>query len=324
MTLPRGPKIVVVEFVEGCLQGCRFCGIHAIRPPGIGGFNFMRPETLHRVAQGILDAGWMCVVDVSGHGEPTMHPEWHEMLLWLCANLSGKQISKTHPEKTLVDVVLTTGGGGLLARQNSVPRLLELFGAGLSALAVGDYWGSETAARMLELGPYIAQLSDAQFGWYPDYRVLNPYEKDKPKRVVMMRSPPAIHYSHRLAWSNQAGAAAPIVDPPKISVCHRPWLEMFVRWDGEVVLCAEDWHGEFRAGSVLDKTVEEVWHGSALDAVRRRLWLTRAGIGPCSRCSRKMSSSGLEFPGTEDVWSLQALEEAQASPPLSPKWRSET
>jgi hypothetical protein len=54
-----------------------------------------------------------------------------------------------------------------------------------------------------------------------------------------------------------------------VSVCFYPWAALSVLWDGRAVTCCMDYNGVQGVGDLNFQTVEEVWNGPALSAVRK-------------------------------------------------------
>jgi len=66
-------------------------------------------------------------------------------------------------------------------------------------------------------------------------------------------------------------------------ICERPFTKSYIRCNGDVVLCCEDWRYDAVLGNLEEETIEEVWTGTASRAARRAL-LDGRPAGPCARC----------------------------------------
>ena len=73
--------------------------------------------------------------------------------------------------------------------------------------------------------------------------------------------------------------AGPAPDP----VCVRPFAKAYLRWDGALVGCCEDWRYGRVLGDARRQPLEEVWNGEAYRRWRRSLLEGRTP-GPCGRC----------------------------------------
>lgn len=70
--------------------------------------------------------------------------------------------------------------------------------------------------------------------------------------------------------------------------CALIWQKMVVDWDGDIVLCCDDWNHSTVLGNLKKQTIEEVWEGEKLKKIReahvRGEFLK---IPLCSQCNKK-------------------------------------
>jgi radical SAM protein with 4Fe4S-binding SPASM domain len=50
--------------------------------------------------------------------------------------------------------------------------------------------------------------------------------------------------------------------------CALIWLKMVVDWNGDVVLCCDDWNHSIILGNLKKQTIEEIWEGDKLKKIR--------------------------------------------------------
>ena len=60
---------------------------------------------------------------------------------------------------------------------------------------------------------------------------------------------------------------------------------MTIDWNGDVLLCVQDWNKRIKLGNLNFQTLLEVWYSSELAKWRRRLIQGRRSKLPCSRCN---------------------------------------
>jgi len=70
--------------------------------------------------------------------------------------------------------------------------------------------------------------------------------------------------------------------------CALVWQEMVVDWDGNVVLCNNDWNHSAVLGNLKKQTIEEIWKGDKLKKIREahikgEFWK----VPLCSDCNKK-------------------------------------
>ena len=91
-------------------------------------------------------------------------------------------------------------------------------------------------------------------------------------------------------WAGQVPLAqlALAPPPPQLSTpCKMPWTELTVLWDGAVVPCANFYERDGAIGDLSTQTLDEVWNGPALAALRAaHLTDTVAAVPVCASCPR--------------------------------------
>lgn len=70
--------------------------------------------------------------------------------------------------------------------------------------------------------------------------------------------------------------------------CALIWQKMVVDWNGDVVLCCDDWNHSTVLGNLKKQTIEEIWKGERLRKIReahikREFWK----VPICSGCNKK-------------------------------------
>ncbi|MEJ1938682.1 SPASM domain-containing protein, partial [Nostoc sp. NIES-2111] len=90
-----------------------------------------------------------------------------------------------------------------------------------------------------------------------------------------------------LKLTNRAGAVS-VGNQDEIDAgrpCGYPAYEMLVDWNGDVLLCPQDWSKKVKFGNLGMQTILEVWTSRAMGKRRRQLMRGRAGLSPCSSCN---------------------------------------
>jgi len=70
--------------------------------------------------------------------------------------------------------------------------------------------------------------------------------------------------------------------------CNLIWQRMIVDWNGEVVLCCDDWNHSIILGNLKKQNIEEIWRGDKLKKIREahikgEFWK----IPICSECNKR-------------------------------------
>jgi len=75
--------------------------------------------------------------------------------------------------------------------------------------------------------------------------------------------------------------------------CALPFRQMAVHWDGTVMICCNDWRGEYYCGNILKEGVEAIWQGPAMGAAREMLYRGKREMRPCKGCDHRSFRVGL-------------------------------
>ena len=307
------PFSVQVELVEGCNLRCPFCGLQGIRAEGPNkNFKYMDPSTLHYLMTQIVDLRWNPRIEFAMHGEPTMHPNYCDM------------IRKAHEAAPNLQLMMTSNGGGLL-RGDPVDNIVGLFQAGLRILALDEYDGINIVSKIRARTADIAGKGYSVFE-YPKEPGGNPHRRVKDQFVTLMQDPSKADNGTHALIVNHCGAAFPKNDKQVGKRCHRPFRELSVRWDGNVAICCNDWRGEYKCGNTNTDGVAAIWDGLRMDAARRKLYRGERDFGPCAGCDARSYRVGLlpdpmghdEMP-PPDAETARVIEYALEGPSYTPK-----
>lgn len=68
--------------------------------------------------------------------------------------------------------------------------------------------------------------------------------------------------------------------------CHLPFYQMLILFNGDAILCTEDWNRATVGGNVKTSSLREIWNSKKMNETRRLLLRKRyEEIGACQKCS---------------------------------------
>ena len=67
--------------------------------------------------------------------------------------------------------------------------------------------------------------------------------------------------------------------------CNLPWRKMTVTWDGDVVPCCYDYNKKFVLGNIREQSLEEIWNGPMMQALRQEFNSNHVTNALCKNCS---------------------------------------
>lgn len=200
-----------------------------------------------KIADELHELDYQGAVVLCGFGEPLLHPEIVDF------------VAQFGRHKLRIEIV--TNGDKL-----TVPLIEALVAARASYFLVSMYDGPEQRPKLESLfatadcGSEMYALRDRWHGEEVDYG---------------------------LKLTNRAGAInvgnQPAVDRSR--ACFYPAYELSIDWNGDVLLCVQDWHKRVRFGNVAQQSLWEIWTSPAMHKRRMRLIDGNRDQPPCSGCN---------------------------------------
>ena len=234
-----------LNVTELCNRQCVFCP--RIDPNVYPNQNlFMSLDLVEKIGGELRALNYEGAVVLSGFGESLLHPQILHLVKALGPPL--------HTE-------LVTNGDRL-----TVELIKQLFRAGLSFIAVSVYDGREQLDRLGDMFA-LAGCDGSRYllrdRWHgPDQ-------------------------DFGLKLTNRAGTVDAGNQPPvsKDGHCFYPSYAAMVDWNGDVLLCVQDWNKRVRFGNLNYQRLLEIWMNKDLSERRARLALSGRHCEPCNKCN---------------------------------------
>ena len=87
--------------------------------------------------------------------------------------------------------------------------------------------------------------------------------------------------------TNRAGTID-IGNQPKVSVdkpCFYPSYSMTIDWNGDVLVCMQDWNKKIKFGNIQANTLLEIWKNKIYSKYRMSLIKGSRKLSPCNKCN---------------------------------------
>ena len=162
---------------------------------------------------------------------------------------------KNHSPRMFLDI---TSNGRLL----TLEKADELFATGLDNLNVNDY-RSDRDKNPAGITENVRLVAEA-------------YENN-PKLTIQFR-----RIDERLP--NYGGNIPQSFDKSEFGFCNFPFRKIVVAYNGDVLLCCNDFLYSTEFGNVMKKRIDECWHDRRFNNVRLAL-LQKRRIGLCAQCN---------------------------------------
>ena len=266
------PNIVQIEAVQGCNRRCSFCGTAGIERK----IYTAKEATIIQTCELIRKAKLNCRILLAGHGEPTLHPDIVRIV---------KIVRRMLPDNT---IHLFTNGTTI---EKNPALVSSLFEAGLNDLVfdeysdhrVGEFVRNDSTCRKYE----IMQQGPG----HPLFCGKNP----RTKRICIV--PPIDAGDNTTSRKLNAHCGAGMRPPakPLTARCTIIFRDFFVRWDGNVAICCNDFRGEYYVTNINEcHSFEEAYFHPRLESARRYLFAKdRGAIHPCDVCNAIAIRPGL-------------------------------
>ncbi|PWJ88379.1 radical SAM family protein [Mesorhizobium loti] len=76
--------------------------------------------------------------------------------------------------------------------------------------------------------------------------------------------------------------------------CWYAGYQLMLDWNGDVLLCPQDWHKVVRFGSAAHEHLLDIWTSPAMRKRRMQLLRSREGLSPCGGCNSDGCKHGVE------------------------------
>ena len=282
------PYTVKIELVRGCNRSCSFCGTNGIDKK----LKFMSKDTLVKAITLIKESGYNPRILLDGRGEHTLHPNFYEMV----------RVIKGIMPKCYIQIL--TNGWSVNHKKHAIPKMLA---AGINDITLDEYFDSHFDPEFIqeEIDLYTRKTGNKvdlyiMGNGVPMY---GPKNGNK-RRVVIVPDIEAGQICLSRKLTNQCGAGMPPSDECQYKTCTRVFREVPIRYDGNMVLCCQDFRDQFIIGNVHDvETFDELWRSDRFEAARRILYHDCRTFFPCNICNLIPIRPGLipDHLGKEDM-----------------------
>lgn len=270
------PWTVKIEFTRGCNLACKFCPTAVL--PYSKDKQYLDPDLCRLIAEQVAEVLPDGRIELTMRGEPTLNPDVLKNLEILRQVLPYMQIS------------MFTNGVLFFKYPEMMKELIE---AGVNILNIDCY--NNTYKRFHDL--VLKSFNGKGYAKLEDFRRFSAYKRH-PRghflRVVnlvpdIQEGEVDVRQIH-----NNAGNVDPdylkslpgykFPSLPLQKQCARPFRELVVTYDGDLVICCHDWRAECVLGNVNDSTLHDLWYGKMHHEILKSLYKKDRSGKPCNKC----------------------------------------
>jgi radical SAM protein with 4Fe4S-binding SPASM domain len=248
-----------LNLTELCNRLCVFCP--RIDPDLYPNQNLhMSLELVHRLAAELGELSYQGGIVLCGFGEPMLHPRLLEV------------VEAFGPD---IRVELVTNGDKLTAEMAK-----KLRSAGLDYFVVSMYDGPEQREHFDQV------FTEASIS--PEYYILR-------DRWHSEEDDFGLKLTNRGGTINVGNQDSIAPTHP----CYYPAYSMTLDWNGDALLCVQDWNKRIKAGNTFQQSLMEIWTSPTLMKYRDRLFRGKRTMAPCKNCNADGTLHGFNH---RDVW----------------------
>lgn len=279
----EAPFSIQIELTKGCNLQCSFCGINGFQEKPNTNLQFMTIDTATTIAEEIDFSGWNSRIEFAMHGEPTLNPEWLDIIATFRRILPNHQI------------MLTSNGGGIVASRDINNSILNYFKLGGTILALDEYQDVNLINKIKNnIDEFELEDESINIYNYPEDKEGNPHQRTKKKKLTFISPIDLNSKGTHSSLNNHCGSGGELDTSMSDKLCAKPFREMSFNWDGSVNLCCNDFIGEYSCGNIHDDDIEFIWNDYAFNSARKFLMSrNRDALRPCRGCNAKSHRVGL-------------------------------
>ncbi len=255
------PTSLQLEVTNVCNFRCIMCPFHRPGSEITRATGFMTLDQIHKILTEFVDLGGGFLIP-QGAGESFLHPEFIDIL-----TMAKKQFG--------LRVGLNTNGVRLKREQMEAVIDLEVDELGFSVDALHPetfetITGSEELDGIEQNIQTLLELRQRNNKRSPLIRTLiveqetNAGEIDEYVRKWTSIVDEVVVQVERI----KSGRCLRSTRSERRQPCRHLFDTVFIQWDGDVVVCCEDWQSQTIMGNVQEKPLKEIWFGNQMNLYR--------------------------------------------------------
>lgn len=250
-------SLVSVQFntTELCNRTCDFCP--RINPEIYPNRNLhMTVDTVDKITRDLNSINYVGRISLNGFGEPLLTKNFIEIVKTIRSNL----------QNCIIDT--NTSGDRL-----TIELINELYDTGMDMLYINLYDGPEQVEHFTKLFKNISK----------DKYVFRPHWKNEDA-------------TYNLILNNRGGtiqsAVTGFIQQPLKQQCYLPFSRAMVDYNGDLLLCSNDWSRNYSVGSLLKTHIKDLWLGERMKDIRLKLADYNRKTSPCNSCNTNGTLTG--------------------------------
>jgi len=246
---------VQLNTTELCNRTCDFCP--RVNPEVYPNRNLhMTIDTVNKITSDLNSINYVGRISLNGFGEPLLTKNFIDIVKTIKNNLKN--------------CILDTNTSGDKLTEELIN---ELYNAGMDMLYINLYDGPEQVEHFTELFKNISK----------DKYVFRPHWKNEDT-------------TYNLILNNRGGTiksvVTGIIKEPLKQQCYFPFSRAMVDYNGDLLLCSNDWSRNYSVGSLIETHIKDLWMGERMKDIRLKLANYDRTVSPCNVCNTNGTLTG--------------------------------
>lgn len=257
-------KFIAIETCAHCNRACSFCPTNnTVFPPK----EFMPQELFDKIIADLVEINYCGGIGLYNHNEALLD-----------ANRLPGFIRLIKERLPNCGQTLSTNGDKL-----TIPLMFDLFASGLNVMLINLY-DDKPKHRVDNIVAAVKSLPDFEVCVHPAGSYLFPMVHVPGKKTIN------VYDASRIGeWvTNRAGNVVdlkPKFELPLKENCNRPTTNATIKYNGNFILCCQDWKEQVVFGNVRETSVIDCYNSEIAKRYRKQLaQKNRIGLTLCESC----------------------------------------
>lgn len=254
IAVPSNPSFVLMEATNACNLRCRMCFIYGENVEKKREIGFIKKESWQPAIDEIGSWPASTTLDLHGAGEPLLHPDLFDIVSYAKSKDNttvGFLCNATLLDKEKAQAVVETGVDWIgFSVDGAQKEIFEYYRKGAVLEQVEENIEYFLSIKKGKPTTYINMVCHLE----ADINMFINKWKGKVDTILLS-----------IKRANVKEKNKPVILQKP---CQLLYQQLIMGWDGKTVLCCEDYYGDYITGNFPEKSLYEIWHGSAMTKIR--------------------------------------------------------
>ena len=240
------PSWVELSVIDYCNRKCVFCPKSNDLIAPNHKHLYMDMNLIKKIVTDLKNINFCGVVLLAGYGEPMASPILMDII---------KEISPHYKTE------IVTNGDYITPE-----KIITMINHGISTINISVYSSENRYKNLIKMFKAL-NIPENKYILRDRW-----YKEDKNYGVKLTNRAGTVHVGNQPIINNN-------------TKCYYPFYSMMIDWNGDVLLCPQDWHRKVKFGNVNNNNIHDIWFNEYYKKYRDTLYKGIRNILPCSLCN---------------------------------------